>query len=129
MANLGLYRALARYGGYDAIQVLSAEEFDPADLWFGSAPAISRHELLDLFAPCAAGVLLRGQPYLDELAWIRQAFRPVNAYSLVGLIHTLAPPAVRELIGAVAVAPVHPWDALICSSPSVREGLERLFGA
>lgn len=125
---MGLYRSLARHGGFESIQVLTAADFDPADLWPGSQPLISRHELLDLYAPCAAGVLLRGQPYLEELAWIRRAFRPVNAYSLVGLIHTLAPPAVRELIGAAAVAPVYPWDALICSSPSVREGLERLFG-
>jgi glycosyltransferase involved in cell wall biosynthesis len=128
VANLGLYRALARYGGFEAIQFLTGQDFNPADVWASAQPQISRHELLDLYAPCAAGVLLRGQPYLDELAWIRRAFRPANAYSLVGLIHTLAPPAVRELIGAVATAPVYPWDALICSSPSVREGLERMFG-
>ena len=33
------------------------------------------------------------------------------------MIHTLAPPKVRELIGEVLVAPVQPWDALICTSP------------
>lgn len=92
MANLGLYRALARYGGFEAIQFLTGQDFNPADVWASAQPQISRHELLDLYAPCAAGVLLRGQPYLDELAWIRRAFRPANAYSLVGLIHTLAPP-------------------------------------
>ena len=33
----------------------------------------------------------------------------------------------RELIGEVLVAPVQPWDALICTSPSVRDCLEQLF--
>ena len=51
----------------------------------------------------------------------------IKAYSLVGMIHTLAPPKVRELIGDVLVAPVQPWDALICTSPAVRECLEGLL--
>ena len=33
----------------------------------------------------------------------------------------------RELIGDVLVAPVQPWDALICTSPAVRECLEGLL--
>ena len=40
------------------------------------------------------------------------------------MIHTLAPPKVRELIGEVLTAPVQPWDALICTSPAVRECVE-----
>ena len=43
------------------------------------------------------------------------------------MIHTLAPPKVRELIGEVLIAPVQPWDALICTSPAVRECLEGLL--
>ena len=40
------------------------------------------------------------------------------------MIHTLAPPKVREMIGEVLLAPVQPWDALICTSPAVRQCLE-----
>ena len=43
------------------------------------------------------------------------------------MIHTLAPPKVRELIGEVSVSPVQPWDALICTSPAVRQCLEGLL--
>ena len=43
------------------------------------------------------------------------------------MIHTLAPPKVRERIGEVLVAPVQPWDALICTSPTVRECMEELL--
>ena len=74
-----------------------------------------------------AGTLLRGQPYLCDLAWERGHRFGHQAYSLVGMIHTLAPPKVRELIGEVLVAPVQPWDALICTSPAVRDCLESLL--
>ena len=77
-------------------------------------------------AAAQAGTLLRGQPYLSELAWERGHRHGHQAYSLVGMIHTLAPPKVRELIGEVLLAPVQPWDALICTSPcgaSVPRGL------
>ena len=43
-----------------------------------------------------AGTLLRGQPYLSELAWERGHRHGHKAYSLVGMIHTLAPPKVRN---------------------------------
>ena len=61
--------------------------------------------------PLEAGTLLRGQPYISELAWERGHRHGHQAYSLVGMIHTLAPPKVRELIGEVLLAPVQPWDA------------------
>ena len=78
-------------------------------------------------AAVQAGVLLRGQPYISELAWERGHRHGHGAYSLVGMIHTLAPPKVRELIGEVLTAPVQSWDALICTSPAVRGCLEGLL--
>ena len=70
--------------------------------------------------------LLRSQPYLCDLAWEQGHRFGHQAYSLVGMIHTLAPPKVRELIGEVLVAPVRPWDA-DCTSPAVRDCLESLL--
>ena len=49
VANLGLYRSLVRYGGFEAIQILTAQDFNPADLGQGPPPAITRHDLLDLY--------------------------------------------------------------------------------
>ena len=78
-------------------------------------------------AAAQSGTLLRGQPYLSELAWER-GFRHGNrSHSLVGMIHTLAPPKVRELIGEVLTAPVQPWDALVCTSPAVRDCVDQLL--
>jgi len=140
VANLGLYRALARYGGFERIDIQTAQPVDAGQLAEGlllkqqlraglAVPAIARRSLLDLQGAVDAGLLLRGQPYLGELAWMRRGYSTDCAYSLVGLIHTLAPPAIREQIGAVLETPVRPWDALICTSPSVRQGVEAMLTA
>ena len=132
VANRGLYQALATHGGFDQITFCTAESTSEATLQdhFGAAPEAARLSLSTLTesdAAVQAGTLLRGQPYLSELAWERGHRFSHQAYSLVGLIHTLAPPKVRELIGEVLLAPVQPWDALVCTSPAVRECLEGLL--
>ncbi|PZQ64155.1 MAG: glycosyl transferase family 1 [Phenylobacterium zucineum] len=133
VANLQLWQALARYGGYQRMDVLSlvaAEASDVAGDLFGERPRTTEIAagLLSISnAPVEAGVLLRGQPDLYDLAWGRRRRTGDRSYSLVGLIHTLAPPAMRQTIANTQVAPMHPWDALICTSPSVRENLEAMF--
>lgn len=133
VANLGLFRALARHGGFDAVQVLSLRPAELDEMRAGllegaeTRTEIRAGVILDQRAIAGTGALLRGQPELADLAWFRRRAVGDRAYSLVGLVHTLAPPFMRETTAAVALAPTHPWDALICTSPSVREGLERMF--
>ena len=132
VANRGLFTALASYGGFAQINFCTAEKLPLASLQqqFGAAPGAARlsvSSLMQTDAAAQAGTLLRGQPYLSELAWERGYRHGHKAYSLVGMIHTLAPPKVRELIGEVLLAPVQPWDALVCSSPAVRRCLEVLL--
>lgn len=138
IANASLFRALARYGGYQGLHVLhqsgaSAEQL-AAEFYRPGGPQVtlSTAPLWNTALPASSGVLLRGQPYLAELAWLRRqagpdASRADGAYSLAGLIHTIAPPAIREQIAAAALAPVQPWDALICTSPAVQAAMEQLF--
>jgi glycosyltransferase involved in cell wall biosynthesis len=133
VANLELYQALARHGGFSRIDVLSLR---------GSAEAQLREDLLD--DPAAAiqlvpgsiltqqtaaeaGALLRGQPDLYDLAWLRRRTVGDRAYSLLGLVHTIAPPAMRQMIAMASVAPIQPWDAVVCTSPSVRDALSQMF--
>ena len=132
VANRGLYTALASHGGFEEISFCTVEKPPLASLQkiFGAAPAAARISLSPLNQTAKAvqaGTLLRGQPYLSELAWERGHRHSHKAYSLVGLIHTLGPPKVRELIGEVLLAPVQDWDALICTSPAVRQCLEGLL--
>jgi len=133
VANLQLYRALAQHGGFEQLDILSLSPTSEGDLrqaLLGGAPGgvrLTADIVLNQTAPMAAGALLRGQPYLHELAWLRRRAASDRAYSLLGLVHTLAPPSVRERIGMTLTSPVQPWDAVICTSPSVRDGLAQMF--
>jgi glycosyltransferase involved in cell wall biosynthesis len=135
VANFELYRALAQHGGFDEMSVLSLRGGDDAQLaqdLLNGRPTATRLRaglILDQKAAARAGVLLRGQPDLYELAWLRRRGVGDRAYSLMGLAHTLAPPAMRHIMAMASVGPTHPWDAIICTSPSVRDALAEMFTA
>jgi glycosyltransferase involved in cell wall biosynthesis len=135
VANLQLYQALAQHGGFEQLDVLSFADANAAELRQGlldgraSDVQLSAASVFNLSVAAQAGALLRGQPYLHELAWLRRRAGGDRAFSLIGLIHTLAPPAIRELISHAMTAPVQPWDALICTSPAVRQAMQQMFDA
>jgi glycosyltransferase involved in cell wall biosynthesis len=143
VANVGLFRALARYGGFEQLDVLSHATMDPAELaedllaedlvgrdlpaGAAAAGALVPGSALDVQRLAETGAMLRGSPDLVDLAWLRRQTLGDRAYSLIGTIHTIAPPGVRGQIAGAAVGPIQPWDALICTSPSVRSAMERMF--
>jgi hypothetical protein len=99
VANLQLYQALARHGGYARVDLLSnlpvADADIAEDLFPGARPPclVAGGSVLSVEAPTEGGILFRGQPDLETLAWIRRKATGDRGYSLAGLIHTLAPPA------------------------------------
>lgn len=131
-ANLGLFRALALYGGFSELGVLTHGEIARDEVVAGLCgdQAVSTRfwtgSVLRTTAALRAGAVLRGKADLADLAWLRNGVDP-RGYSLIGLIHTIAPPGIRDQIAACATAPVQPWDALICTSPSVRSAMEQMF--
>ncbi|MDB5453075.1 MAG: glycosyl transferase, group 1 family protein [Caulobacteraceae bacterium] len=133
VANLELYRALALHGGFDGLDLLSTSAVTPEqvieDLGPVAGPRVRPGAILNQQIPAASGALLRGQPTLNELGWLRRRAVGDRAYSLLGLVHTIAPLAMREMIGMNLVGPVHPWDAIICTSPSVRDNLAEMLAA
>jgi D-inositol-3-phosphate glycosyltransferase len=134
IANLQLYRALAQHGGFEQLDVLSFRPGPDAhltrDLLDGAASStrLVAGIILDQRAAAAAGAVLRGQPDLQELAWIRRRTVGDRGYSLLGLVHTIAPVAMRQMISLSALGPTQPWDAIICTSPSVQQALSRMLG-
>lgn len=46
-----------------------------------------------------------------------------NSYSLVGITHTTASDTVMDAVSDLLVKPIKPWDALICTSQSVKKTL------
>ncbi len=132
VANLGLYRALARYAPGDELPFLAFERLDDAAVaaeLFKDKPrtkTITTTSIFNTPVLTGAGTLVKGGPFLADLTWMRRKAGD-RAYSLCGLIHSLAPPAMREYISKVITSPVQPWDSLWCTSPSVRESLIEMY--
>lgn len=72
------------------------------------------------------GCLFLPGPDLGEMAYQRQHHNPC-AFSLCGITHTTASNRVMDSIGDLLVAPTQPWDALICTSNSVRDMVQRVL--
>ena len=133
IANAALFRGLVNHGGFSEVAVLNQLGLNPdqleAALTPGNAVRLGSAPLNNTSWPSRHGTLLRGQPYLSELSWLRRTAGLDSEYSLVGLIHTIAPPAVRQEIALAALAATHPWDALVCTSPAVQQAMEWMFDA
>ncbi|UUX49984.1 glycosyltransferase family 4 protein [Nisaea acidiphila] len=134
IANIGLFRAIARYsraeGALNFVDFNTMpEEVLRSGLSDGKplARKVTRSPLFDLDTLERSGCLLRGSADISDLAWTRRS-RSDRAFSIVGLVHTLAPPGIREYVARCAISPIQPWDALICTSPAVKQGLEQMFG-
>lgn len=131
-ANIGLFRALAQHGGFEELAVLSPVPGSEADLarsLLQGRPGPTRvagGSIYDPRAAARAGSVLRGKADLADQAWLRRRTGD-RAYSLLGLIHTIGAPAIREYLSMAAIAPLQPWDALICTSPSVQDGMRAMF--
>lgn len=71
----------------------------------------------------AAGVINLPVPGLARYAWGRR-LGDQRAYSLCGVTHTTVTARVLDAMNDMAIAPVQPWDALICTSRAVIASLK-----
>lgn len=72
------------------------------------------------------GALFLPGPALADAAWERRR-RGNRAWSLIGLTHTISTHRVMDAVGDLLIAPVQPWDALVCTSSAVRRVVEGLL--
>ncbi len=133
VANVELFRAVLRHGYYEQIDFVVGADVSPEALVGGllgeeaARPRVRVANLLDQRPAAAAGAMVRGHPDLADMAWYRRSAGLEQAYSLLGVVHTIAPPFMRETISKAAIAPIQPWDALICTSPTVQDALGTMF--
>lgn len=133
VANHSLFRALLLYGGLDQLDFLHPSGAPAHQLTasligeLACSTAVTSNDQLAMDVARQSGTLLRGSADLISLSWERRRRNATRDYSLVGLIHTTAPPNIREYIGQSLVAPVMPWDAIICTSPSVQTAMTNMF--
>ncbi len=72
------------------------------------------------------GCLFQSQPSIDSFAWTRRFFDQRD-YSLCGLTHTTASDRAMNSIGAILTTPLQRWDAVICTSQSVKSMIDHLL--
>ena len=135
IANQELYGALLRHGGFASLDFVTQQPTTVQALRqaLGAVDGDAELTATSVTAPQAAvvaraaGALLRGDPDFHGLAWERRRLGSDAAYSLAGVVHTLGPPTIRQMIAQAITAPTQAWDAIICTSPSVRQVLERML--
>ena len=57
------------------------------------------------------------------------AKNPHTAWSLCGITHTTSSAGAMDALAELITAPVHPWDAVICTSTAVKDNVQRLLQA
>jgi glycosyltransferase involved in cell wall biosynthesis len=71
-----------------------------------------------------AGVVNLPSPNLPRHAWARRLVGDQRAYSICGVTHTTVLSHIVTMFNDLAIAPVQPWDAIVCTSTSVIASLE-----
>ena len=105
---------------------------------YASAPQAEAEALLNRIAPITkpitwidradfnglakAGCLFFPAPANVHEGWNRRMLGG-RSFSITGITHTTATAQVMEAIANMLLAPVEPWDALICTSSAVKDSL------
>jgi glycosyltransferase involved in cell wall biosynthesis len=131
-AGEGFLKALARYGTAESLYCFTKnktefEEFEKqVRPWLASSRLIHWIPSANSQALTQAGTLYRPDIVINQLAWQRR-YTNQRAYSICGVTHTLASKEAMATIGDLMIAPIQPWDALICTSFAAKTIIERLL--
>ncbi len=135
VANKGLFGALRRHGGYDSIHWLHGRGGHSGQVLLDQlnqalGPGLCRDVVASMLSTqpaVQAGTLLHGSAYVGASAWLRRHHNQERRYSLVGTFFGIAVAEMRHQMLGSLLTPVHPWDALICSSPSVQTAVRSML--
>ncbi|KGF71963.1 glycosyl transferase [Neosynechococcus sphagnicola sy1] len=131
-AGEGFLKSLVQYGTADSLFCCAATRDEFAEFckqihrWMQHPRKVQWLPEADPRSLSQAGTLYRPDGILADLAWQRRFLDP-QAYSLCGVTHTIASRGVMQAIGDLLIAPVQPWDALICTSQAVKTAVDHLL--
>ena len=119
LAGFARHADVERFIGYARTQ----QEFEHFQSAVGTAKPSEWVAHGDLRGLAKAGTLFVYSPGLADFAWQRSVAGG-NVFGVVGLTHTISSDRVMEDFARFLTAPLEPWDALICTSRSVKEVVE-----
>jgi len=128
-AGEGFLKSLVQYGSAESLycytesQGAFSEFCDRIRPWLQKPRKVRWIPTTESHLLTQPGTLYRPDPTLSEMVWARR-FADQRAYSVCGVTHTIATKYVMEKIGDLLIAPVQPWDALICTSVAVKTAVE-----
>ena len=133
LAGSSFFKGFLKHASSDVIQLLSGDGADIGQVKQAIAQiapdrriqSVERFQLNELGAH---PVILRPDPMLTNLAYQRLHFGQ-NAYSICGVTHTTAGYRLPDPFLEARLAPVEPWDGLICTANTVKTSLEYRFDA
>lgn len=131
-AGEGFLKALARHGRSEDLYCYAPSRGDFQEfckLVRPQARAGKKLHWLDEHTPpslARAGALFRPDTSVIELGFQRRSIDP-RAYSICGVTHTIASRAPQRHIADLLTAPLERWDALVCTSHSVRRSVQHLL--
>lgn len=132
-AGEGFLRAFVRHGGVDrlychASSAALAKDFAGRVKGYGAKVPVGWVPLTRPEGLAELGCLYYPGPDINPLVWRRRS-RGQRGYSVVGITHTTATHAVMDAVAGWLTAPVQPWDAVICTSRSVRDTMQVMLEA
>lgn len=99
--------------------VRGLEPFKQPATWIGRSNRAGLKEPGTVYLPI---------PHVAREAWSRRRLDS-RTYSICGVTHTTATHRVMDALADMMIAPVKPWDALICTSRAVQASTEAQFEA
>jgi glycosyltransferase involved in cell wall biosynthesis len=128
-ATEGFLKAFVRHGRVDRFYCYTSarenfEAFTKQVSTYANGPRPTEWIAFTKAADLArAGCVYRPGPNIGYFAWERRHFNQ-RAYSLCGVTHTTAEHVVMDALGDLLLAPVQPWDAVVCTSRAVKGMVE-----
>ncbi len=113
-------QTFARVGEELHAKLSSVSHTKPVYRWI---PQMTMHRLANVGSAFLPG------PQVADMAWARRRdpqCQPTD-FSLIGMTHTTCELAIQDNLANMLHAPVHPWDAQICPSQSVKRMVEQLL--
>ena len=133
-AGEGFLRALVRHGRTSPISCVarSRAEFDDfctlVRPWFIGQRQVRWVDATSLASLATCGTLHRPDGMLaDEAFRRRYATGGSRAFGITGVTHTIASRAALRAVSDLLIAPLEPWDALVCTSKAVKRAVDQVL--